>query len=412
MGTDMKNKIIGTTVLALLALIGVSLYDRPQLGDTRTPIVEKPVEKPDATLALVAQMEGKSRAEQKQIQAEVISRDVRPDTYTMGDLEIQILSVTHFTGGVEVMARAWRNGVQLGFGKDGSVDIERFRFYGIETFVEDPDGKLAQTLTNSREEVKTVRFSTDPVKSLVDALVHTINLAHRSGKIEQGKVGRTTSTFYPAAGTNSPVDGQTFRQNVNETLATIRAGEGNQAFPSGNYISPQLRGSATSNQYERISRAHITFDTSALGTDDITSATLSLDTRDGKLNQLGTFSFKVVSTSLASTADVTTSDHLSLGTTEFGSVAYADVSTTGYTDWTLNASGRAHINKSGISQFGVTTSNDTGDDTPTWSSGGYNLVDARAADFSGTASDPKLVVVHEAGAAPAAVGEEYILIFQ
>src|SRR3990167_1737916 len=42
--------------------------------------------------------------------------------------------------GIELFARAWRGTQQLGFGSDGSVEIERFRIFNPPILVDDPNG--------------------------------------------------------------------------------------------------------------------------------------------------------------------------------------------------------------------------------------------------------------------------------
>src|SRR3990167_3637881 len=44
--------------------------------------------------------------------------------------------------GIELFAKAWKNGKQMGFGKDGSVEIERFRIFNPPILVDDPNGTI------------------------------------------------------------------------------------------------------------------------------------------------------------------------------------------------------------------------------------------------------------------------------
>src|SRR3989344_2016473 len=50
----------------------------------------------------------------------------------------EIQSVQKIEGGIEILARAWKDGKQLGFGKDGSVEIERFKIFNPPILVDDP----------------------------------------------------------------------------------------------------------------------------------------------------------------------------------------------------------------------------------------------------------------------------------
>lgn len=55
-------------------------------------------------------------------------------------LDIKILSIEKIKDGISIFAQAWRNGEQIGFGKDGSIDIERFRIFNPPILVRDPNG--------------------------------------------------------------------------------------------------------------------------------------------------------------------------------------------------------------------------------------------------------------------------------
>ena len=78
-------------------------------------------------------------------------------------------------------------------------------------------------------------------------------------------------------------------------------------------------------------------------------------------------------------------------------ITIAAWSTTAYNDFTLNATGRGWISKTGISKFGFRQSKDYSEGTghanaPTATASDY--AQPRAADTAGTGNDPKLVVNH------------------
>ena len=95
-----------------------------------------------------AKLEGKSARERADIKAaEIVNSDPK-GTYqdaTYG-LRIEIQSVAKIDGGVEVFARAWRGATPLGFGEDGSVEIERFRIFNPPVLVDDPNGRTSVRL--------------------------------------------------------------------------------------------------------------------------------------------------------------------------------------------------------------------------------------------------------------------------
>ena len=84
-------------------------------------------------------------------------------------------------------------------------------------------------------------------------------------------------------------------------------------------------------------------------------------------------------------------DYGGFGSTEFATAIAISTITTGFENFTLNASGIANINKSGISKFGARSLDDVDGVAPT----GLNYSDFFFADQSGVDSDPKLVAEHD-----------------
>jgi len=131
----------------------------------------------------------------------------------MDNLELEIVEVNTIDGGIEVFARAWNDGNQIGFGEDGTVDIERFRIFNPPILVPDPLGDIVRVGADTDSSgivYPTCIFREDPEAALLESIKHTILVMknkHDSSQIIVGRVGNTTSTFYPAAGAASPVDG-------------------------------------------------------------------------------------------------------------------------------------------------------------------------------------------------------------
>ena len=71
------------------------------------------------------QLIGKTTEEKVSLKAEEIVRVTEKKQYERKDVKLEIVDTAKTQGGVEVFARAWRDGQQIGFGKDGTVDIER-----------------------------------------------------------------------------------------------------------------------------------------------------------------------------------------------------------------------------------------------------------------------------------------------
>lgn len=145
----------------------------------------------------------------------------------------------------------------------------------------------------------------------------------------------------------------------------------------------------------RISRVFTTFDTSPLGVGaTISAATLSLR---GSSEQ-GTVTIHCVESTQASNNALTTADFDQAGTTSFANVS--SWNTSGFNAFVLSAAGRAIISLTGVSKYAFRTDKDLNDSTPALNTtiAGFS----RSADFTGTTSDPKLVITFEP--APTASG--------
>lgn len=218
--------------------------------------------------------------------------------------------------------------------------------------------------------------------------------------------GLTTSTFYPDANPEtSSVDGQVFRNAVDESLATIRAGAGVGFDDNVDSLqAPMLQASTTSGQYQSLIRAVFLFDTSTLpDTDTISSATLSVyvtattDTLSGSASA-NSVMVAVASTPASNTA-LAASDYGNVGSVDFGRSAQQDaLSTNAYNAITLNASGIANISKTGVSGFALRYGWDFDNTTTglTWASNASQRITINHAETADTTTDPKLVVVHAA----------------
>ena len=150
-------------------------------------------------------------------------------------IRIEITKIEKIKGGVQIFARAWKNGKQLGFGKDGSVDIERFRIFNPPVLVDDPNGTITRDIFDiDGNKTGVRRLREDPAEAMRQVIAHNAKLVGKEGtKIVEGKIGNTTDTFYPDADPESTsVDGTTQRNLVVETFPTIRSGAGTYAGPS------------------------------------------------------------------------------------------------------------------------------------------------------------------------------------
>lgn len=321
-------------------------------------------------------------------------------------IRVEVQSITIIPNGVELLARAWKNGQPLGFGADGSVEIERFRIYNPPTLVPDANGKITRSWTDPiTKQVQVRKLREDPKEALRDALVDTIRLVGKEDtKIEPGKVGNTTSTFYPDPNVESTsVDGYVTRlvQPTGESIATIVGGAGTAADDSSSevFIQIQTDAGAVSPNVNNITRGIFLFDTSALPDGDaISSATLSLygttpqgpasgDTTQGS-------SVCIVASTPASNTALVAADYSQVGTTDLATrIGFSSWNSAGYNDFALNSSGIANISKTGVSKFAGRVNHDLDSSFTPWAAqNSYRRV--ISADTVGTTQDPKLVVEH------------------
>ena len=210
----------------------------------------------------------------------------------------------------------------------------------------------------------------------------------------------TTSTTYPDAHAESTsVDGYTTRSGVNQTFANIIAAAGTGADDaSTTAIVAGLRSRPTSNQFSRIYRGFLLFDTSGIpASATINSITLSLrgSAKAGDLNGGSAPDLEIVASTPASNTAIASGDHLSVGTTVYGSVSYASFSTAGYNDITLSGG----VTKAGITKLGCRLSWDrSGTFGGTWVSDATTSFTIYTSDYG--SNKPTLVVDYtEAGGA-------------
>jgi len=323
-------------------------------------------------------------------------------------LEIEIVEVNPIADGVEVFARAWSNKKQIGFGKDGTVDIERFLIHNPPVLVDDPAGDII--VDDPGDEERGVppsvrRLREDPEASLLDSITTTMDVMtnlHDDSRIIVGKRGNTTSTFYPAAGANSPVDGYAYRQVSATSWAGIRDGNGthNSTTVANNNVV-WVRTAAASPNFLGLLRSFYAFDTSAIDTDEISSATLSIYGTSVEQTLTGQ-AVSLVAGTLANTNNIVNSDYQGTvgNVTKFASdINVASWNTSGFNNFALNASGIAHINKTGVSIFSGRHKADVEDVAPTHPGAQRDsIANGYFADQTGTSNDPKLVVEHSAAA--------------
>jgi RHS repeat-associated protein len=369
----------------------VVILEVPQEIATTTAVVEeKPQKFSEAKNAKVAkQLYNKSYKEKANIKGKELAKIVTPIKASLPnfDVEVEIQKVEEIEDGVQVFVRGWRNGSPLGFGADGSVEIERIKIINPPILVR-REGELHEDLE----------------AALIESVVHTVSvIGQENTSIMIGKVGNTTTTVYPAAGATSPVDGWV-RLNLSlgagQTWSTMRgaATGGLAGVSETSQVYYNNEADNTSGNWRVIQRSPFLFNTASIpDADTITQATLSLY-GVSKLNTLNATAnqshLHVVASTPASNSNVTVNDYNDFGTTDFGSVTWTSFSTSSYNNIILNASGRAAISKTSVTKFGTRSGADLDNDQPTWGSTNRVYIEGYYADQTGTTNDPKLIIQH------------------
>ena len=218
----------------------------------------------------------------------------------------------------------------------------------------------------------------------------------------EAELGRTTTVVYPDTGagpTGGSIDGDVVRAVASESFATIRGGAGTTAVETSTSLFPWIDSrSLSSGNYKNLRRSIMTFDTSSIGDDEVSSAILALYGK-GKLDQIGHAPrLAVTSVSPAADDDIATADYAiaNYGGTEFASVTYAGFSTSAYNDFEFDAAGRSHINGAGVTALAAMLGHDIDNSEPSWAAG-LTYIEFWAADNG--ANKPRLTIEHAAAAA-------------
>ena len=335
-------------------------------------------------------LEGKTHAEKVSLKRDEIIDNTSKGQYTKNGIKVEIVNIEPIDGGIQVFAKAWKNGKQLSFG-DGTVEIERFRIFNPPVLVPDPLGSIEREVFNPlKKKNDIVRFREDPEEALKQSLEHTISLVAKPGvDIVKGKIGNTTDTYFPDPNVETTsVDGYVENYADPGTCSTMAgAADGTSANDAGTSVIAQYSDGGTDCN---IQRGVTLFDTSALpDSDTISSAIASLY---GQFKNDGnSYSVRMVTTTPASNTALVAADFDQFGTTSLANeISIASFSTTGYNDFTMTD--LTQVSKTGVTRLGWRLTGDISGASP-----GVNYAQVASADTAGTTNDPKLVVTHAAG---------------
>lgn len=213
----------------------------------------------------------------------------------------------------------------------------------------------------------------------------------------------TTTTVYPDAHPeSSTVDGYSRRTSVDEAWDTIHDGAGNNSDDTGAEVNVTIDATSTTNQYIRILRYAILFDTSGItDTDVLDSATVELTVDPSIVNGFGGGgAVSLVTSNPLSNTAVVDADYGRFGATKQAadvSMASMTADDSTYNVWTLNSTGEDNVDFTGITKFGLRQRNDVEDSEPTWADENQFFCRFHTAEEV-VAGDkrPKLVVIHAA----------------
>lgn len=311
--------------------------------------------------------------------------------------DYEIVEVQQLENGVALFARVFENGKQIGFG-DGTVDIERFIFINPPLLVEDPLGDIVvDDIGKNGVKKGEIRLKEDPVEALKLALESTVDVMKNkfdASRIIQGKRGNTTSTFYADAGDIAI-------RKANATWATVRSATAGDSTvnTSPTYVGWEKEG-AVYNGYQPFHP----FDTSAISASDTISAATFSIYLNGDNTVADSQQLSISNSTQATWNSMGTGDFDQRGSTEgMTRINCPTGATSGYLDFTLNATGRGFIARngetipgsasaSGKTQLAIRWSSDLDNSTPT----NRTYMQIRMSEAAGTTSDPKLVVEHAA----------------
>lgn len=344
-------------------------------------------------------LQSKNASEKAQELAKVAFRGQYQRTIQGVTIKVEIQDIQEIDGGITVYARAWKNGKQVGFGKDGSVEIERFNIYNPPVLVEDPNGDIIRESTDAvTGEVSVRKLREDHEEAIKQVIADNVRIVGKENtQIVKGKVGRTTSTFYPNASPESTsVDGRAGRDtNTGETWTATRTGSG--TISDDNTTQNDHAQIFASGSRRLFYRGHFIFDTSAIPDGDtIDSGTISFYDDGTRVDGATGGGLALVESTSASNTSIVNSDYSNYNTTRLADtdIDYTSHTLNAYADMTLNSSGLSNISKTSVSKFATINSLDLDNSDP---GGSYNSAfSGYFADQTGTTQDPKLVVVHSA----------------
>jgi len=245
--------------------------DKRNLGET-CPVPDEWAERTQRK-SIVNLLVNKTASEKSRIKSAEISKHDFKGVYDNAKYGVKIEIVGSPTPievngqhGIELFARAWQGNQQLGFGADGTVEIERFRIFNPPILVDDQNGDIIRKWTDTDGNLHQRKLREDQLQAIKETLAHTIKQVGKdNNKIVVGKVGNTTSTFYPDAHPESTSHDAMMASYTRSSWATAHDDTEAQ-YINDNYAGPdRFVYSGKDEASFKIVRFQTLFDTSPIG---------------------------------------------------------------------------------------------------------------------------------------------------
>lgn len=205
--------------------------------------------------------------------------------------------------------------------------------------------------------------------------------------------GFATLTKYPEPGTTA--DGRVMRLSVDETWATIVAGNGTSN--NSDFLFAGCTASTTTDQFLELLRGICNFDISSLGEFAVISAaTLSLWGETNRTGLGSDWAVGIVESASASDSALANGDFQTMSSTDFATrISQASWSTGAYNVFTLNSTALTYLGtkKTGIAKLGCKLDWDIDVSFGgVWASSQDSGTRISSAAHTGTSQDPKLII--------------------
>lgn len=223
-----------------------------------------------------------------------------------------------------------------------------------------------------------------------------------------------TTTTYPNIDTNLYVN---LFSNYH-TFSDMRTHSGEvSGITTAEYWMVQLTASTTTDLYKTIRRSAFYFNTSFLTSNaTIVSSTFYVYFTNNVVDN-ATFDQKICLTGATSTSDTNFIDADYVLQTPFSDRYSSDLDVgsaakSRYNLFSLNATGLANIQKTGLTKIGMKLNSDADNSAPTWTSAGDTYAYGYYASRTGVTQDPKLVIEYTTGGTPTPVIPASIIQFE